>query len=462
VVLTSAIMSRKFTTSSDDTKAILILGGSYGGISVAHYLLKHIIPRLPDPSSYQVIMISASSEALCRTAAPRAMLSDEFFNQSKLFVSIPAQFEQYGRAFRFLHGTVAEVEHLKRKVSILPYNSGKESSSNGSITLDYHALVIATGSTTGSPLFSLINGTSSTSSSMTTSPSDTLRETWNTFRTALPAAKHIVIGGGGPTGVETAGEIADFLLHPPSAKSGGMTSWLTSWFSSSNTTKPKTTVTLISSNTSLIPDLRPAIAAEAEGYLRALGVTIIKSARVNSVSPENAGTTIAALTTPTTITLSTGKTLQADIYIPAFGMHPNANFMDKSLLTKDGKIETSKQTLRVEAAGERVYAVGDVASYARPAVHILVEIVPIVCNNIARDLLWAAGQDPRTTKYKEDRYFKEDKREMQLVPVGRSKGVGAAMGWRVPSIMVWAIKGRDYWMWSVGAVWSGKQWEKEK
>ena len=57
--------------------------------------------------------------------------------------------------------------------------------------------------------------------------------------------------------------------------------------------------------------------------------------------------------------------------------------------------------------------------------------------------------------------FVDDTREMQLVPIGRSKGVGAAMGYRVPSIMVWAIKGRDYWLWTTGKLWDGRQWAKE-
>jgi hypothetical protein len=50
----------------------------------------------------------------------------------------------------------------------------------------------------------------------------------------------------------------------------------------------------------------------------------------------------------------------------------------------------------------------------------------------------------------------EDKGETQLVPIGRSKGVGALMGWEVPSWVVWAIKGRDYWLWTTGKLWSGR------
>jgi hypothetical protein len=46
--------------------------------------------------------------------------------------------------------------------------------------------------------------------------------------------------------------------------------------------------------------------------------------------------------------------------------------------------------------------------------------------------------------HKGDRHYVADLKEQQIVPVGTQKGVGAFGGNRVPSLMVWAIKGRDY------------------
>jgi hypothetical protein len=43
-----------------------------------------------------------------------------------------------------------------------------------------------------------------------------------------------------------------------------------------------------------------------------------------------------------------------------------------------------------------------------------------------------------------DRHFTPNMKEQQIVPIGTQKGVGAFNGYRVPSQMVWAIKGRDY------------------
>ena len=173
-------------------KNIIVLGGSYGGVSTAHYVLKHALPKLPDATAYQVILASASSEIFCRPTAPRALLSDDMFPQDKLFVPIATAFAQYSDdAFRFLQGTVTQVDHLKRTVSFALHPAGT------SETMPFHALVIATGASTPSPLHSL------------TSTSDNLRASWASFREALPKAKTIVIAGGGPAGVETAGELGE-------------------------------------------------------------------------------------------------------------------------------------------------------------------------------------------------------------------------------------------------------------
>ena len=179
--------------------------------------------------------------------------------------------------------------------------------------------------------------------------------------------------------------------------------------------------------------------------------------RVTAVEPSTAGTENVA--TKATLTLDNGTTLEADLYIPATGTTPNISFIDKALLTADGRVETNSSTLRVDKAGSGIYAVGDVASSARPAVHLILNAIPVVCANIRRDLLLAAGKE--ASSISGDREFKEDTRETQLVPIGKSKGVGAAMGWQIPSFLVWLIKGRDYWLWTTGDLWSGKQWAKE-
>lgn len=418
-------MAEKPSTS---TKNLVILGGSYGGVSVAHYVLKHVIPALPDPDSYLVTLISASSEAICRPACPRALISDTMFPQDKLFVSVPAQFEQYpGERFRFIRATVTRVDHTKRTLSFRPVKGGEDES------LDFHALVLATGASTPSPLMGLNQG------------EESLKESWTAFREALAFAKSIVIAGGGPTAIEVAGELGEHLNRRPGC-----------WWSTGQ--DPKVKITVVTSASKILPQLRPAIAETAERYLAQVGVSVVKNARVARVTPEGAGGT-TDVTSKATVELEAGKVMETDLYIPAFGLTPNTSFLDQALLSPDGRVDTDPKTLRVTNAGPRIYAIGDVSSWARPAVHNILGSVPVLGANLTRDLLLDIGLDE--SRVGKDRQFKEETREMQLVPIGRSKGVGAAMGWQLPSSLVWLIKGRDYWLWTTGNLWNGKQWAKK-
>lgn len=406
-------------------KTIIVIGGSYSGISTAHYLLKHVIPKLPQSQEYQVVLLSASSDALCRPACPRAMIADEMFDQSKLFVKIEDQFKQY-TMFRFVHGAATKLNHQQREVTVRTSEAGAE------IILLYYALIIATGSSTRSPLLGL------------NTDSQNLRRNWQSLRQALPLAKHIVIAGGGPAGVEIAGELGEYLNGSPS------------WFGRA-LTDAKVKITLVTSASQLLPALRPSIAAKAEPYLAQLGVTVRKDCKVIDVEPKSSG--VDDVAAATSITLEDGTKLEADIYIPAIGTSPNTLFVDSSLLTDDVRIETNPTTLRVDKAGPRVYAIGDVSSAARPAIHVTFEQIPVLCANVKRDLLLACGQDEEALGG--DRIFKEDTRETQMVLIGKSVGLGAAMGWALPSWVVKMIK-RNYWLWTTADLWSGKQWNKEK
>ncbi|KAH8433884.1 NAD(P)/FAD-dependent oxidoreductase [Aspergillus melleus] len=406
-------------------KNIVILGGSFGGISAAHYVLKHVIPQLPDQETHQVILVSPSATAICRPGCPRAMIADDLIAQDKFFINIPKSFEQYpGEHFRFVHGTATRVDHDSRDVTIDLVDGNVE-------TIDYHALVIATGASTRSPLITLLRD------------DEFLRQNWASLRGALPAAKSIVIAGGGPTGVEVAGELAEYL----NGRAG--------WFSC-KLENPKVPVTVVTSASQILPDMTPGNAAKAEDFLARVGVTVIKNTRVESVTPADAGTE-TAIATKTTVSLDNGETLEADIYIPAMGAVPNTSFLSESLLASDGRVETNTSTLRVDRAGPRVYGIGDASSFGKPSVHNITEAIPVLGANIKRDLLLASGKTE--TEVGGDKIFKEDTRVSQLVPIGQNKGVGMAFGYTLPSSVVWAIKGRDYWASMLVKIWTGKQWD---
>jgi hypothetical protein len=63
---------------------------------------------------------------------------------------------------------------------------------------------------------------------------------------------------------------------------------------------------------------------------------------------------------------------------------------------------------------------------------------------LKRDLLSYDPMRPDEKPKGTDRVFKSDPREMMIVPLGSGGGVGAIMGWKMPSWAAWLIKGRDF------------------
>ena len=60
-----------------------------------------------------------------------------------------------------------------------------------------------------------------------------------------------------------------------------------------------------------------------------------------------------------------------------------------------------------------------------------------LCSSILVDL----SEEPKN--FKEIPYNKSDKMT-QVVPIGPKGGVGMVFGWKVPSLMVWAVKSRTF------------------
>ncbi|PSN63726.1 FAD/NAD(P)-binding domain-containing protein [Corynespora cassiicola Philippines] len=389
------------------TETILILGGSFAGINAAHYALRHTVPKLPkkDGTTYTVTLVNPSKDFYWRIAAPRATASGELMPASKLFYPIEPAFAYAQDQFTFVQGTATHVDSAGQTVSVTTATGEQQS-------IPYVALIIATGISTPSPLFTQTTG------------ADELTNTYDAFHKALAEAKTVVIGGGGPVGVETAGEIAEFLNGKPG-------------FLASKPKDPKAKVTLICAEKKLLPILREAIAKKAEKYLNRLGADVVYNTKVVSATPAGEGEAYKSI-----VELSDGKSLEADIYIDATGARPNTSFLPKEWLDNRNKVACNPKTLRVEheSAGARVYVIGDAGSYTRGGVQDQGAAIPVVLTNLRTDLTaYISGEAAGP-----DRHYEPNLSENQLVPIGTSKGVGAAMGWKLPSIMVWMIKGRDY------------------
>ncbi|KAI9817519.1 MAG: hypothetical protein M1827_001129 [Pycnora praestabilis] len=374
------------------TENILVLGGSFAGLSVAHYLLRHTIPAVTkaDPSkSYKVILISPSKYFFWKIGAPRALISEKLIPLENSFIPIIDGFKSYpASSFEFVQGEVTNLNDKARNVEI-KLTAGSSQATNS--TLAYHALVIATGGISESPLWSY-HGTD-----------EDTRKALKEMHAALPRATSIIVVGGGPAGTETAGELG--------SEFGGSKE-----------------ITLLSGSTRLLDRLRPSIGAKAEQFLNNMDVKVRHDVRVSSVSELSNG--------ETKLELSDGTSLTCSIYIEAKGFTPNTSYAPTHLLSSRKAIETDPKTLRVPSAGPLVYAVGSVASYSTGGVLDVYDSIPTLMSTLEVDL--SGGKSGA------ERPFVQATKEMQLVPVGRSKGVGAIMGWWAPSFAVWLIKGRNF------------------
>jgi NADH dehydrogenase FAD-containing subunit len=406
-------------------KNVVIIGGSFAGLSAAHYFLRHVLPSLPYKGDYHLNIVDTSKDFMYRFATPRAVVSAKLMPTSNFFFPIADAFQQYNsKTYTFINAKAVAIDTSARTITLNYEKTGAEPHE-----LSYHALALATGTRTLSPLFSL--------HTTRDGAEDALKE----LHKRLPQARSILISGGGPTGVETAGELGEYL------------NGRTSWFLSKNK-KSQVKIRLLSGGKKILPRLRPAIAKQAEKYLAQVGVEVIHGRRAISSRDHDDGTT--------TVVLENGEVITTDIYIPAAGVQPNTEWLPHTLLNEKGYIHTNRVTLRVDDAGPRVYALGDVGSYTAGGVLDMYVAVPVALTNMKRDLLAAITSENGVPKGK-DTPYKPNLSETQLVPVGRGRGVGAFRGWRLPSLVVWFIKGRKYMLNTVAVeIHSGSKWDKER
>jgi len=224
-----------------ETRKIVILGASCGGLATAHYIAKHVLPQLQrsTEATYEMHLVDPSTHFWWHIGAPREIVSVQEMKHSSYFVPIMDGFQQYPNlkdSIIFHQGAAAGLDTNARTVSIKTHEGGEE-------TLQFYALVIATGVRSPTPLTTL-HGEHTVS-----------QKALEEVNGRLASAKDIVISGGGPVGVEIAGEIGH--------RYGG-----------------KAKITLIAASNKLLPVLRQSLAEKAQQLLEKNGVTVVYKNKV--------------------------------------------------------------------------------------------------------------------------------------------------------------------------------------
>lgn len=379
--------------TSPNTHELVILGGHFSGLSVAHYLLRHTIPllsKLDSSITYHVSIVTPNDHFFWKVGVPRAILGPDLIPLSNIFAPIADGFKEYSPdQYSFVPGIAVGLEPEKRTVNV-------DLVSGGTRAITYSTLIVATGTTSSTALWS-VNGSHENSI-------NALKE----MHKALPSAKTVLIAGGGPAGTETCGEIAAHF--------------------------PKAQVTHLSGSSRLLERLLPSTSKDAESRLKKMGVEVVHSVRVTGSTKQQDGTT--------EVKLDNGSTRIVDIYIDSTGGKLNTTFLPQAWLNQRGQLLTDDKTLRPTAPGtEGVYAVGDAGSYSSGGILDIKNSIAPLCSTIAIDLAAKlSSNESAQPKQKEYKAWKDT----QIVPIGPNGGVGQLFGWRIPSLMVWGIKGRTY------------------
>lgn len=168
--------------TTEKMKNILILGGSYAGVNVAHGLLKQLSSS---SESFKITLVSPSTHLFWNIAAPRGILPDHIPDED-LFYPIAAGFSQYStKQFEFIVASAENLDVEQKKVGI-----------TGGRVVEYDILVIATGTKiVGDIPLKNLGSTEET------------RDKVHKYRKRIETAKTIVVAGAGITGVEVAGEL---------------------------------------------------------------------------------------------------------------------------------------------------------------------------------------------------------------------------------------------------------------
>ncbi|RAL14100.1 NAD(P)/FAD-dependent oxidoreductase [Aspergillus homomorphus CBS 101889] len=391
---------------------IIIIGASVAGLPIAHAVLKNNRHKTPKAKA-KVILINPSRDFYWMIAAPRILSNPDAFTKAQYLVPIEPGFAIYPREeFEFVHGYAIALDTSAKSVSVSLSNSN----TNATTEYTYTHLVIASGSTTPSSIAGSATPTPLYPFKPPPPPPSTnqpeagveLGELIATAQERIATAKRITIGGAGPIGVETAGELAEIESKPA--------------------------ITLISGTERLLPSLSPGASAAAEAQLLARGVYIVKGVKVVGFTPSSSESE-SGKDGGGTVTLSDGTTLDTDVYIPTTGVLPNNGFLPAEILDKDGWVRVDDQ-LRVPGL-EGVWAAGDITAHPARLAQSAVAQARVVAGNLVRVINGDEGGKRKV--------YAPPGTPLMVVPIGNGGGTGQLFfGWVPWAWVVWLAKGRDY------------------
>ena len=365
---------------------IVILGGGFGGLTAARALTKIADVTVVDRHNFQTFLpllyqVSTAGLAADHVAYP-----------------IRGALRKTGAKFRM--ASPISIDHKNKQVKL-----------DSSEVLDFDHLIIALGSTTadfGIPGVSEFALGMKTVHEALTIRAEVMRRFEDLCRFEDDTRFSISVVGGGPTGVEMAGAMAELVRGPLKSDQA--------------TAAAHIDVRLIEAGDRLLPPFSPSLSARTKKDLEKLGVKVLLNTAVKELEHRK-------------IILKDGSSLASEITIWAAGVKGSPAMTQLNLPTVGNRISID-QTLQVKNY-PNIWALGDIAG----AVGKNGKPLPMVAAVAIQQGKFIAKQMQRLAKGKPLKEFSYlDKGSMATI--GRNKAVVEVKGIKLAGTIAWLA-----WLW---------------
>ena len=365
---------------------VLILGAGFGGLTAAISLAKIAKVTLVDRHNFQTFL------PLLYQVSTAGLAADH--------VAYPIRGALRGLPIEFRMGSPISIDHKNKEVKL-----------DSSEILKFDHLIVALGSVSadfgipGVKEFSL--GMKSVSEALTIR-AEIMRRFEDLCRFEDDTKFSVTVIGGGPTGVEMAGAIAELIRGPLKSDQAQVAKNIN--------------VTLIEAGPRLLPPFAPSLSARTKKDLEKLGVKVLLNTAVKELAHRK-------------IFLKDGTTLQSEVTIWAAGVKGADAMKDLNLPIEANRVAV-EPTMQVKNY-PYLWALGDIAGAKGKDGSPLPMVAPVAIQQGK----FIAKQIKRISQNKKLEHFKYlDKGSMATI--GRNKAVVQVRWFKLAGPLAWLV-----WLW---------------
>ena len=365
---------------------VVILGGGFGGLAAARALHKAADVTVVDRHNYQTFL------PLLYQVSTAGLAADH--------VAYPIRGALRKTPVKFRMGSPISIDHKNKEVKL-----------DSSELLKFDHLIVALGSVTAD--FGIPGVSEFTLGMKSVAEALNIRaEIMGRFedlcRFEDETKLSITVIGGGPTGVEMAGAIAELIRGPLKSDQAQAASHIS--------------ISLIEAGPRLLPPFAPSLSARTKKDLEKLGVKVLLNAAVQEVEHRK-------------IKLKDGSTIASEITIWAAGVKGNDAIAQLNLPTAGTRVAV-EPTMQVKNY-PYIWALGDIAASVDKNGNQLPMVAPVAIQQGK----FIAKQIARVSKSQKLASFKYlDKGSMATI--GRNKAIVQVKGIKISGALAWLI-----WLW---------------